>query len=122
MWRNPNLTPKDAGKLLIGFFEQHAVPAFADREDVPNDFSFGTFDTKLDGAEPSTHHRHQLNPHRLSHLEPLLEAAFKRLPILASLGLQTTFTGPESFTPDGWPLLGESAEVGGGGCNWGRVL
>ena len=47
----------------------------------------------------------------MDHFEPILESATRRLPILATAGIQTFFNGPESFTPDDRYLLGETAEL-----------
>ena len=43
-----------------------------------------------------------------------LEEAMKRVPMTESLGAKGAkkfFCGPESFTPDGNPIVGEAAEV-----------
>ncbi|WP_417436792.1 GcvT family protein, partial [Idiomarina abyssalis] len=50
-------------------------------------------------------------PEDFDHLEPYLEAAMHRLPILEKTGLQVFFNGPESFTPDDRYHLGEAPEV-----------
>ena len=52
-------------------------------------------------------------PEDLEHIEPLLEAAVRRVPRLADAGIQLFFNGPESFTPDDRYLLGETPEVRG---------
>jgi len=82
---------EDAGKLLLGAFEPEAKPW--GMAGIPDDFAFATL------------------PDDLDHFEPILEAATRRLPILATAGIQTFFNGPESFTPDDRYLLGETAEV-----------
>ena len=46
-------------------------------------------------------------------MTPFLEHAFKRFPIMNNAGIKTFFCGPESFTPDGGFLMGESPEVDG---------
>jgi len=84
---------EDAGKLLVGWFEPVAKPWGMDG--IPEGFAFG----KL--------------PEDLDHIAPLLEAATERVPILAELGIQLFFNGPESFTPDDRYLLGESPDVPG---------
>tara|TARA_R110002073_G_scaffold3340_11_gene22502 strand:- start:7432 stop:9879 length:2448 start_codon:yes stop_codon:yes gene_type:complete len=84
---------EDAGKLLIGGFEELGK-AYA-KTGIPADFEFDEL------------------PFDMEHVEPELERMFARLPALAELGIQTFFNGPESFTPDGRPYLGPSAEVGG---------
>ena len=84
---------EDAGKLLIGGFELLGKPY--GREGIPEDFEFDEL------------------PFDMDHVEPELERMFARMPALAELGIQTFFNGPESFTPDGRPYLGPSAEVAG---------
>ena len=44
---------------------------------------------------------------------PYLEAFSRRIPRLEAVGHRSTICGPESFTPDGMPLWGETREVGG---------
>ena len=84
---------EDAGKLLVGIFEGKSIPAFGKTNRVPNDFSFGEF------------------PENLDHFEPYLEASFKRVPLLETIGIRKFLAGPESFTPDTNTLLGEVPEV-----------
>ncbi len=84
---------EDAGKMLVGIFEQSAKNAFKEKGIVPNDFSFGEF------------------PDDFDHFEPYLEKSFKRLPLLETAGIRKFFSGPESFTPDTQYLLGETSEV-----------
>ena len=82
---------EDAGKLLIGWFEPVAKP-WAPPADAP---AFQTLPPDLD------------------HIEPLMEAAIRRVPALGQVGVQLFFNGPESFTPDDRYLLGETPEVAG---------
>jgi heterotetrameric sarcosine oxidase gamma subunit len=84
---------EDAGKLLVGWFEPVAKPWGHDG--IPDGFAFGTLPPDLD------------------HIEPLLEMAAQRMPVLAEVGIRLFFNGPESFTPDDRYLLGESPDVGG---------
>ena len=84
---------EDAGKLLVGIFEGKSIAAFGKTNRVPNDFSFGEF------------------PENLDHFEPYLEASFKRVPLLETVGIRKFLAGPESFTPDTNTLLGEVPEV-----------
>lgn len=81
----------DAGKLLIGMFEPGAKPWGMDG--IPEEFCFDEL------------------PEDFDHLEPYLEAAMHRLPILERTGLQVFFNGPESFTPDDRYQLGEAPEL-----------
>lgn len=46
-------------------------------------------------------------------MSPHLEHAFKRFPVMNSAGIRSFFCGPESFTPDGDFLVGESPEIDG---------
>lgn len=46
-------------------------------------------------------------------MTPFLENAFRRFPAMNTAGIKTFFCGPESFTPDGNFLVGESPEVDG---------
>jgi glycine cleavage system aminomethyltransferase T/glycine/D-amino acid oxidase-like deaminating enzyme len=84
---------EDAGKMLIGIFEDKSIPAFNKTNRVPEDFSFGEF------------------PENFEHFEPYLKASLKRVPILEKAGIRKFFVGPESFTPDTNTLLGEVPEV-----------
>jgi 4-methylaminobutanoate oxidase (formaldehyde-forming) len=82
---------EDAGKLLLGCFEEKAKPW--GHQGIPADFAFGTL------------------PEDFDHFEPILELAMNRVPLLAKAGIQLFFCGPESFTPDDRYLLGETAEI-----------
>ena len=42
----------------------------------------------------------------------VLQAMSSRLPLLDRVGHHSVICGPETFTPDGFPLWGETAEVG----------
>ncbi|EKV29766.1 Sarcosine dehydrogenase [Caenispirillum salinarum AK4] len=84
---------EDAGKLMIGCFEPVAKPWPARGEDIPDTFCFDEL------------------PEDWEHLEPILDAAIRRVPQLEHTGLQVFFNGPESFTPDDRYLLGETPEV-----------
>ncbi|GGD28173.1 GcvT family protein [Sinisalibacter lacisalsi] len=79
---------EETGGLLIGLFEPNAAPWHIDT--IPPDFSFGEIDPDWD----------RVTPH--------LETAFKRVPAAANAGLRKLFCGPESFTPDLAPLVGEA--------------
>ncbi len=84
---------EDAGKLLIGGFENQGK-AWA-QGGIPESFEFDQL------------------PFDLEHVEPELMAMFERMPCLADMGIQTYFNGPESFTPDGRPYLGPCLELPG---------
>ena len=81
----------DAGKLLLGFFEQRAKPW--GMQGIPESFCFDAL------------------PDDLAHIEPMLNKATQRFPELADAGIQLFFNGPESFTVDDRYLLGETPEV-----------
>lgn len=83
----------DSGGLLVGCFEP--VGKAIDPEKIGEDFAF------------------QLLPEDWDHFEPMLENAVHRLPCLADANVRMLLNGPESFTPDGSFLLGESAETSG---------
>jgi 4-methylaminobutanoate oxidase (formaldehyde-forming) len=48
----------------------------------------------------------ELLPENLDRLQPILEAAARRIPVLADLGLRQVVNGPIPVTPDGEPILG----------------
>jgi 4-methylaminobutanoate oxidase (formaldehyde-forming) len=78
---------------MVGLFEPAAAPWRL--EGVPSDFSFGTLPPDWD------------------RMTPFLETAMSRVPGSLTGGVRTFFCGPESFTPDLQPLVGETPEVGG---------
>lgn len=82
---------EDAGKYLLGAFEPNAKPWAMDG--IPDNFEFDQL------------------PEDFDHFEPILEAACKRLPMLAEAGIHTFFNGPESFTPDDAYHLGLAPEM-----------
>ena len=84
---------EDAGKLLIGGFEERAKPWGA--AGIPDGFEFDEL------------------PFDMEQTEPVLEKVFGRMPSLESVGIRTFFTGPESFTPDGRPYIGPAPELPG---------
>lgn len=82
---------EDAGKILMGCFEPVAKPW--GMAGIPEDFCFDSL------------------PEDAEHFEPILEAAVRRVPALATAGIQLFFNGPESFTPDDRYYVGETPEV-----------
>jgi 4-methylaminobutanoate oxidase (formaldehyde-forming) len=42
---------------------------------------------------------------------PFVEKAMSRVPITLDTGIKTFFCGPESFTPDFAPIVGEAPEI-----------
>ncbi|MFA9419400.1 MAG: FAD-dependent oxidoreductase [Gammaproteobacteria bacterium] len=83
----------DSGGLLVGCFEP--LGKAIDPAKLGEDFAF------------------QLLPEDWDHFEPMLNNAMHRLPCLADADVRMLLNGPESFTPDGSFLLGESAETRG---------
>ncbi|GIY67017.1 sarcosine dehydrogenase, mitochondrial [Caerostris darwini] len=77
--------------LSIGGYESN--PIFWDK--VEKNFAFGLFE--LDWDVFGTH----------------LEKSMHRLPALEKTGIKSTVCGPESFTPDHKPLLGEDPKIRG---------
>ena len=86
-----NYFKEDAGKLLVGMFEPVAKPW--GMQGIPKDLEFETL------------------PQDIEHIEPQLDLAMKRIPLLARTGIQTFFNGPESFTPDNRYMLGPAPEL-----------
>ncbi len=82
---------EETGGLMVGLFEGRAAPWSVSR--VPQDFSFG-----------------QIRPD-WDRMAPYVEAAMSRVPATSEAGIRTVFCGPESFTPDLAPLVGEVPEV-----------
>ena len=78
----------DTGKILLGGFEKNAKVWNAKGPDAERAF------LEL--------------PEDWQQFEPFMLAGMHRLPVLAEVGIQHFMNGPESFTPDSKPLLGES--------------
>ena len=84
----------EGGGLMIGLFEPEPA-AWNLAEGVPKDASFLSL------------------PPDMERIAPFLEKAIGRVPAAESAGMKTLFCGPESFTPDGGPVLGEAPELPG---------
>jgi 4-methylaminobutanoate oxidase (formaldehyde-forming) len=82
---------EEGGGLLLGLFEAVCAPWQVGR--VPDDFSFGEL------------------PPDWERMGPYLEKAMGRVPISSEIGITKFFCGPESFTPDLQPVVGEAPEV-----------
>ncbi|MBT52501.1 MAG: FAD-dependent oxidoreductase [Mameliella sp.] len=83
----------DSGGLLVGCFEPMGKPI---APGVLNEsFEFG------------------LLPEDWDHFEPMMMNALHRLPALETAEVKMLLNGPESFTPDGTFMLGETAETRG---------
>ena len=77
--------------LMIGLFEPVCAPWKIDG--IPSDFSFGELPPDWD------------------RMGPYLEKAMARVPISLETGVRKFFCGPESFTPDLLPVVGEAPEI-----------
>jgi len=100
----PNVRDHDASVYLklqgdalqVGGYENN--PVFIDSEGtrrIPKDFAFGLFE--LDYDVFGVH----------------IEGAVNRVPCLEQSGIKSTVCGPESFTPDHKPIMGEDPMVRG---------
>ncbi|KAL7577045.1 hypothetical protein ACA910_006787 [Epithemia clementina (nom. ined.)] len=85
----------EGGGLMLGLFEWHGAAAPWKTDKVPSDFSFG-----------------QLEPD-WERMVPYLERAMELVPAVENVGVKSLFCGPESFTPDSSPMVGESPELRG---------
>ena len=83
----------DSGGLLVGCFEPMGKPIAPGVLDET--FEFG------------------LLPEDWDHFEPMMLNALHRLPALETAEVKMLLNGPESFTPDGSFMLGETAETQG---------
>ena len=84
---------EEGGGMMVGLFEPHA--AAWQVEGIPPDFSFGTLPPDWD------------------RMAPFLEKAMARVPVTLDAGVRTFFCGPESFTPDLAPAVGEAPGIRG---------
>ncbi len=82
---------EEGGGLMIGLFEPECAPWNVDA--IPDSFSFGTIQPDWD------------------RMGRYLEKAMGRVPVSQATGIRTFFCGPESFTPDLSPVVGESPEL-----------
>ena len=77
--------------LIVGPYEKDARPWSVDG--LPADFGM------------------ELLPPDLERVEPIVEAAMKRVPALAEGGIRTIVNGPITFTPDANPLIGPAFDL-----------
>ncbi len=82
---------EEAGKIMLGFFEPSAAPWAVNG--IPENFCF-------DEIQPDW-----------ERMEPHIERAMQRLPVLFDTGIRQFFCGPESFTPDHNYLMGKAPFV-----------
>ena len=82
---------EEVGGLMIGLFEPICAPWNVGG--IPEDFSFGEIQPDWD------------------RMGPYVEKAMSRVPISMTAGVKKFFCGPESFTPDLRPIVGEAPEL-----------
>jgi 4-methylaminobutanoate oxidase (formaldehyde-forming) len=82
---------EEVGGLLVGLFEPVCAPWNV--AGVPEDFSFG-----------------EITPD-WERMGPYVERAMRRVPASLEVGVRKFFCGPESFTPDLAPIVGEAPEL-----------
>jgi len=82
---------EEGGGLMLGLFEPACAPWHVGG--IPDGFSFGELPPDWD----------RMAPH--------LERAMSRIPVTAGVGIKKFFCGPESFTPDLLPIVGEAPEL-----------
>ncbi len=84
---------EEGGGMMVGIFEPEAAAWRLDG--IPEDFSFGTL------------------PFDMERMAPFVETTLARVPVTQSVGIRTLFCGPESFTPDHLPAVGEASGIRG---------
>src|SRR5256714_4341523 len=82
---------EEGGGLMLGLFEPACAPWNVGG--IPDGFSFGDLPPDWD------------------RMTPYLERTMSRVPVVASVGIKKFFCGPESFTPDLMPIVGEAPEL-----------
>jgi heterotetrameric sarcosine oxidase gamma subunit len=82
---------EEGGGLMLGLFEPACAPWNVGG--IPEGFSFGELPPDWD------------------RMAPYLERTMSRIPVTASVGIKKFFCGPESFTPDLLPIVGEAPEL-----------
>jgi glycine cleavage system aminomethyltransferase T/glycine/D-amino acid oxidase-like deaminating enzyme len=82
---------EEVGGLMVGLFEPVCAPWKI--EGIPKDFSFGEIAPDWD------------------RMGPYVEKAMNRVPVSLETGVKKFFCGPESFTPDLAPVVGEAPEL-----------
>ena len=106
---------EEGGGMMVGLFEPRAAAWALDG--IPAGFSFGQLPPDWD------------------RMGPYVERAMSRVPATLEVGIRTFFCGPESFTPDLLPAVGEAPGLRGyfvcAGMNsvgilssggWGKVM
>ena len=106
---------EEGGGMMVGIFEPEA--AAWQLHGIPDDASFTSI------------------PFDMERMAPFVETTLERVPVATTVGIRTFFCGPESFTPDHLPAVGEAPGIRGyfvcAGLNsvgiltsggWGRVM
>jgi glycine cleavage system aminomethyltransferase T/glycine/D-amino acid oxidase-like deaminating enzyme len=82
---------EEGGGMMVGLFEPRAAAWAVDG--IPPTASFTTLKPDWD------------------RMSPFLEVAMARVPVTLEAGVRTFFCGPESFTPDLMPAVGEAPDI-----------
>jgi 4-methylaminobutanoate oxidase (formaldehyde-forming) len=82
---------EEGGGIMVGLFEPEAAAWNVDT--IPGDFNFGEIEPDWD------------------RMAPFVETAMARIPATLDVGVKKFFCGPESFTHDNAPLIGEASGV-----------
>ena len=82
---------EEGGGMMVGLFEPRAAAWSVDG--IPRDATFTTLKPDWD------------------RMSPFLETAMARVPVTLEVGVRTFFCGPESFTPDLMPAVGEAPGI-----------
>ena len=82
---------EESGGLMLGLFETESVPWSLDA--IPEGFAFGELEPDVE------------------RMMPFVDRALARVPAAADARVRQFFCGPESFTPDLAPLVGEAPEL-----------
>lgn len=82
---------EEVGGLVMGGYEPDPLPWAVNG--IPKGFNFTLLDSNI------------------NHFEQLMTQALGRVPALETAGMKQLINGPESFTPDGYFILGEAPEL-----------
>ena len=85
-------TAREGGGMMVGIFEPEAAAWQLDG--IPDDASFTSI------------------PFDMERMAPFVETTLERVPVATTVGIRTFFCGPESFTPDHLPAVGEAPGSG----------
>ncbi|MDH3691445.1 MAG: FAD-dependent oxidoreductase [Gammaproteobacteria bacterium] len=84
---------EEVGGLLFGCFDRNAKPIAPDT--LPKDFSFTLLNEDWE------------------QFGPYMTEGIRRIPALKQAGVRKLLNGPESFTPDGYPIMGQAPGLKG---------